>query len=279
MKRLVVILLVLFIGFWATGLRADIYTWTDENGVQHFTNVDPPKQAELMIKAANFTTDEKAAQEAIEARRLERQQLELEEVAQKQNLISMQQEAIQEQIDAANRRAQEAEEALKRCRKILDDAAGSNGDYNGYRDCADGVVVTGTPYGYDPCYEYYPRYRYYPSYGYNSYYSYRGHFRHGLKHRGHFKHRGSHHFKKRHFGHTGKHNFRHFKKHRFGGFHHAKARHGFKGRGHHFTGHSRGGHHSKAHFRGGHNSRGSFRGGIALGEDSAEVIGEVDASR
>ena len=87
MKRFVIIPLILFISFWTTRLNADIYTWTDEKGVQHFTNIDPPKQAKLMIKAAHFTTDEKAVQEKIEAKRLESQQLELEQVA--QTLISL----------------------------------------------------------------------------------------------------------------------------------------------------------------------------------------------
>jgi hypothetical protein len=243
MKRFVIIPLILFISFWAAMLNADIYSWTDEKGVRYFTNYDPPKQAKLIIKAAQFTTDEKAVQGQIEAKRLERQQLELEEVAQKQTLISLKQQAIEEQLDAADRRAEEAEEALKRYKEIFDDAPGFNGGYDDFSDGGDDVEVTGTTYGYYP------------------YYFYRGHFNHRLNHHSHFKHRRSHHFRKRPFGHTGKHYFRHFKKHRFGKFHHAKGRHGFNGRGHRFTGNFRGSHHSRTHFRGGHRSRGNFRGG------------------
>lgn len=234
MKRFVIIPLILFISFWTTRLIADIYTWTDEKGVQHFTNIDPPKQAKLMIKAAHFTTDEKAVQEKIEAKRLESQQLELEQVA--QTLISLKQQAIKEQLDAADRRTEEAEEALKRYKEIFDDAPGFNGGYDDFSDGGDDVEVNGTPYGY------YPYYSYYSS-------------------RGHFKHRRGHHFRKRHFGHTGKHQFRHFNRNRFGKFHRGKSRHGFKGRGNHFTGHFRGGHNSRTNFRGGHRSRASFGGG------------------
>lgn len=244
MKRFVIIPLILFIGFWPAMLNADIYTWTDEKGVQHFSNYDPPKHAKLMIKAAQFTTDEKAVQEKIEAKRLERQQLELEEIAQKQALIALKQQAIQEQLDAADRTA---EEASKRSKEIY--APGFNGGYDDFRDDSEDLEVNGTPYGY------YPPYRYYPHYSY----------------RGHFKHRRSHHFRKRHFGHSGKHHFRSFNRHRFGKFHHGKGRHGFKGSGHHFTRHFRGGHQSRANFRGGtrsranfgggHRSRGNFRGG------------------
>jgi len=249
MKRFVIIPLILFIGFWTTMPKADIYSWTDEKGVQHFTNIDPPKQAKLMIKAAHFTTDEKAVQEKIEAKRLENQQLELEEVVQKQTLISLKQEALEEQIDAADRRAEEAEEALKRYKEIFDDAPGFNGGYDDSRDDGEDVEVNGTTYGYYPYYPYY------------SYYSYRGHFTHRLNSRGHFKHRRSHQFGKRPFGHPDNHHFRRFNKNRFGKFHHANSRHGFNGRGHRFTGNFRGSQQSRAHFGGGHRSMGHSRGG------------------
>ena len=233
MKQFVIIPLILFIGFWATMLKADIYTWTDENGVLHFSNYDPPKHAKLMIKAAQFTTDEKAVQEKIEAKRLERQQLELEEIARKQALIALKQQEIAEQLDAADRAA---EEASKRSKEIY--APGYNGGYDDFRDNGEDLEVNGTP-----------PYRYYPHYSY----------------RGHFNYRRGHHFRKRHFGHPGKHQFRHFKRYRFGKFHHGKSRHGFKGSGHHFTRHFRGGHHSRANFRGGHQSRANFRGGHRSG--------------
>ena len=34
----------------AGSLQADIYEWTDENGVKHFTNYAPPDDATLLIK-------------------------------------------------------------------------------------------------------------------------------------------------------------------------------------------------------------------------------------
>lgn len=229
MKRFVIIPLILFISFWATVLNADIYTWTDENGVQHYTNIEPPKQAKLMIKSAQFATDEKAAQERIDAVRLERKQLELQEVAEKQTLISMKQQAIEEQLEEADRKA---EEALKRSEEKFDDAPGFNGGYDDFRDGGDDVVVTGTTYGYYPYY-------YYP------YYSYRSH----------FKHRGGRHFRKQHLGRFGKNPIWNFNKHRIGNFHHGKDRHAFIGKGHH----------SRGNFRGGHSSRGNFQGGHRRG--------------
>ncbi len=224
MKRFAIIPLILFISLWAAMLNADIYTWTDENGVRHFTNNAPPKQAKLMIKAAEFATDDKAVQEQIEAKRLERQQLELQEIAEKQTLISMKQQELEEQLEEADRKA---EEAIKRSEEIFDDAPGVNEDYDDFRDGGEDVEVIGPTYGY------------YPYYPYNSY-------------RGHFKYRRGYQYRKHHFGHFGKQRSRHINKHYIGKFHHGKGRPGFKGRSHHSKRDFRGGHRSKGHSRGGH---------------------------
>jgi hypothetical protein len=231
MKRFAIIPLILFTSFWAITLNADIYTyiyvWTDENGIQHFTNYEPPKHARIMIKMAEIATDDDAVHERMETERLDRQQLELQEIAEKQSQISMKQQVTEEQLEEIERKT---EEAIERSEEKFDDAPGSNGGYNDFRYGGDDVEVTGTTY------------RYYPSYSY----------------RGHFKHRGGLHFRKRHFG---KRHFRHFNKHQIGKFHHGKGRHGFKRSGRHFTGHFRGGHRSMGNFRGGHRSMGNFRGG------------------
>ena len=239
MKRFSIIPLILFISLWAAMLNADIYTWTDENGVRHFTNNNPPKQAKLMIKAAEYATDEKAVQEQIEAKRLERQQLELQEIAEKQTLISMKQQALEEQLEEADRKAQEA---IKRSEEIFDDAPGVNEDYDDFRDGGEDVEVIGPTYGY------------YPYYPYNSYRSY---FKQGLYRPNHFKYRKGYQYRKHYFDPFGKHRFQHFNKHHIGKFHHAKGRPGFKRRSHHSRGHFRGGHRSTGHSREGH--RGSRR--------------------
>ena len=49
MKYAVMILFsVLFIFFYPLALDADIYTWTDENGVKHYSNTAPEQDAEVM---------------------------------------------------------------------------------------------------------------------------------------------------------------------------------------------------------------------------------------
>jgi len=55
-------------------LYADIYEWTDENGVKHFTNYTPPDNT-ILIKFEELPYDEAADRARIEAER--QQQLEL----------------------------------------------------------------------------------------------------------------------------------------------------------------------------------------------------------
>ena len=50
-------------GFMIPNAGADIYSWTDENGVRYFTNQQPPKHAELLIKSPEIPFDEAAHEE------------------------------------------------------------------------------------------------------------------------------------------------------------------------------------------------------------------------
>ena len=63
-------------------LYADIYEWTDENGVKHFTNYTPPAGATVLLKTEEVPYDEDADRERVEADRkiqLELARLELAE--------------------------------------------------------------------------------------------------------------------------------------------------------------------------------------------------------
>ena len=59
-----------FAGFMIPAASADIYSWTDENGVRHFTNQAPPEHAELLIKSPEISHDEEAHQRRLEEDRL-----------------------------------------------------------------------------------------------------------------------------------------------------------------------------------------------------------------
>ena len=55
--------------FYAT-VSADIYIWTDENGIKHITNTAPPAGAEILMQTEEIPYDEKADKERKAAEQL-----------------------------------------------------------------------------------------------------------------------------------------------------------------------------------------------------------------
>jgi len=83
MKSLKRYLLVFLLGLpWFCPANADIYVWTDENGVKHITNYAPPERAQVLIRTPEIPYDAEAdrqRQEAERRERMAREKLELEE--------------------------------------------------------------------------------------------------------------------------------------------------------------------------------------------------------
>jgi hypothetical protein len=74
MKSIAMVMVFIFAGLTASGVQAEIYSWTDENGVRHYSHAPPPNRS-VPIKTSpeiqsESTTDqeiEKINQENIEA--------------------------------------------------------------------------------------------------------------------------------------------------------------------------------------------------------------------
>ena len=63
MKSIAMVMVFIFAGLTASGLQAEIYSWTDENGVKHYSHT-PPADRSVPIKTApeiqpGLTTDQK----------------------------------------------------------------------------------------------------------------------------------------------------------------------------------------------------------------------------
>ena len=113
MKGLKLFFIVTVSYFIATPLYADIYEWTDENGVRHFTNYAPPAAAKILIKTEEVPYDEAADRERIEAERQLQLELDRLEVAEK--------EAELERLAAeAERKAAEADRYSEEVRRQAD---------------------------------------------------------------------------------------------------------------------------------------------------------------
>jgi hypothetical protein len=148
-----------FAGFMIPAASADIYSWTDENGVRHFTNQSPPKHAELLIKSPEISHDEEAHERRLKEDRLE---LARQELAERKALLLQQQLEAERRLAAANARA---EAALQRADQILQEAEAAAEDNDNDRRGSVGF--------------------YYPYYRIDHRKHYISHYRHQSSHRKH----------------------------------------------------------------------------------------------
>jgi hypothetical protein len=134
MKGLKILLFIAAGCLMAGSLHADIYGWTDENGVKHFTNYDPPDDATILMKSEELPYDEAADRTRIEAER--QQQLEREKLK-----IAAREARLERREAESQRKAVEAEryaeETVWAADQYLDDARKDrylyrSGGYYGY---------------------------------------------------------------------------------------------------------------------------------------------------
>ena len=59
------LMLFIFMGLTASGLQAEIYSWTDENGVKHYSHT-PPTDRSVSVKALDEIQPNPAAEQKIE---------------------------------------------------------------------------------------------------------------------------------------------------------------------------------------------------------------------
>lgn len=171
MKRLKIMILAVLglAGFAALEAKADIYSWTDENGVRYFTNYAPPKQAKLLMKTPEIAYDEEADLQRRENDRLEAAR---QELAEREAFLLQQQQEAENRIAEANARA---EAALRDADRILRDAeaAAADADYDNSNSHAYGYYVPYYGYRYPPKIHYNDYYYYYYGGLYNKRYPYK----------------------------------------------------------------------------------------------------------
>jgi hypothetical protein len=129
----VVLVTLLIVSGFPQPSRADIYVWTDESGVKHFTNYAPPPQAEVLMKTREVPYDEAKDRERMEADSLQAQQQQWLELEEKQAMLADEQQMAVRRVAEANRRAedtlQQAQELLQEARQISEDDAYWQGNY------------------------------------------------------------------------------------------------------------------------------------------------------
>ena len=119
MKRFTLFAIILLTGLLGSIANADIYKWIDENGVIHFTNYSPPKQARILMKTTEITSDEAADKDQMKAEWMEILELAELEIAEKEALIESRLLEADERIAEAD---QKVEEALQQVQELTEKA-------------------------------------------------------------------------------------------------------------------------------------------------------------
>ena len=103
----------------AGSLQADIYEWTDENGVKHFTNYAPPDDATLLIKTEEVPYDEAADRARIEADKKYQLELARQEIAAREAELQRREAEVERNAAAAERYA---EDTMRAADQYLEDS-------------------------------------------------------------------------------------------------------------------------------------------------------------
>jgi flavodoxin len=235
MRNFKILLGVTMVCLMGSSLYADIYEWTDKNGVRNFTNHTPPDNAMIIMKTEELPYDEAADQARMEAEKLASLEHLRQKIAEKEAALEQREAEAERNFAEASR---QAEETLKEAEELVDEAGSErfNSRYFGDDGYASGIYSYSYPY-YDR--RYYRGYRggihikkfhQYRTFSHKSFRNNRR-FTHKVDHfNGRFKSHGRHIQGRSHFNGRFKSHGRHIQ-----GRSHFNGR--FKSHGRHFRGH------------------------------------------
>ncbi len=108
MNGIKIIVFILVSCIVASSSLADIYEWTDENGVKHYSNYAPPAESRVLMKTKEEPYDEAADRARMEAERQERLELARLAIVQREAELELREAEAERRLAEADRVAQEA---------------------------------------------------------------------------------------------------------------------------------------------------------------------------
>jgi hypothetical protein len=108
MNSLKTLLLIAVFCLVTSSLFADIYEWTDENGVKHYTNYAPPADSRVLMKTKEVPYDEVSDRARMEADRQAQLELARLEIAEREAELEMRETEADRRLADADRAVQEA---------------------------------------------------------------------------------------------------------------------------------------------------------------------------
>ena len=101
--------LVLIGCMFAGVATADIYEWTDEDGVKHYSNYAPPENSKILMKTKEEPYNEEADRARAEAERQAQLELTRLEIAQREAELELREAEAERKLAEADRLAEEAQ--------------------------------------------------------------------------------------------------------------------------------------------------------------------------
>ena len=108
MNPLKVVLFIMINCMVTSFASADIYEWTDENGVKHYSNYAPPAESKILMKTDEEPYDEAADRARMEADRQELLELDRLELVQREAEIELREAEAERRLAEADRMMEEA---------------------------------------------------------------------------------------------------------------------------------------------------------------------------
>ncbi len=121
----------------ASSAFADIYEWTDKDGVKHYSNYAPPENSRILMKTKEEPYNEEADRARAEAERQDQLELTRLEIAQREAELELREAEAERKLAQADRLAEEAQR-----------------DAESYNEDSEDSRFTFQSYGYG-CYGYY----------------------------------------------------------------------------------------------------------------------------
>jgi len=119
-----IIVLILVSCIVASSSFADIYVWTDENGVKHYSNYAPAADSKVLMKTKEEPYDEEADRARMETERQERLELARLEIIEREAELELREAEAERRLAAADR---VAEEALREADYYREEAGSGSG--------------------------------------------------------------------------------------------------------------------------------------------------------
>ena len=117
---------------FASTVYADIYQWTDENGMRHFTNYAPRDGARIIMKTNELPFDEAADRARREAEQRYHLELARQEIAERQAALEQREAQARRRWAEAEQQAQEKLQEAEDLMTAVQEASDSHGSYGGY---------------------------------------------------------------------------------------------------------------------------------------------------